>query len=86
LLDGLQGSEEAALASYNAGKSRVNNWLTWSNYREPAEFVESIPFLQTRDYVQVVLHNADIYRRLYRAAPGATTVRNRTVTPVDSSK
>lgn len=78
LLDGLQGSEEAALASYNAGKSRVNNWLTWSNYREPAEFVESIPFIQTRDYVQIVLHNADIYRRLYGASNVTALVRNRT--------
>ena len=65
LLDGLQESPEAALASYNAGKSRVDAWLAWGTYREPAEFVESIPFSQTRDYVEVVLHNADIYRRLY---------------------
>ncbi len=65
LLDGLRGSPEAALASYNAGKSRVEQWLTWSEYREPAEFVESIPFTQTRDYVEIVLHNADIYRRIY---------------------
>ncbi len=65
LLDGLRGSPEAALASYNAGKSRVEQWLTWAEYREPAEFVESIPFTQTRDYVEIVLHNADIYRRIY---------------------
>ncbi len=71
LLDGLQGSPEAALASYNAGKSRVDLWLAWTTYREPAEFVESIPFTQTRDYVEVVLHNADIYRRLYGRPPVA---------------
>jgi len=39
---------------------------TWNHYREPAEFVEAIPFTETRDYVQAVLRNADIYRRLYK--------------------
>ena len=35
-------------------------------YREPAEFIESIPFTETRDYVQAVLRNAEMYRRLYK--------------------
>jgi soluble lytic murein transglycosylase len=34
------------------------------NYREPAEFVESIPFNETRAYVQSVLRDADVYRKL----------------------
>jgi soluble lytic murein transglycosylase len=53
------------LAAYNAGPGRVQEWLKWMNYREPAEFVESIPFTQTREYVQAVLRNADIYREIY---------------------
>ena len=53
------------LAAYNAGPGRVHQWLMWSNYREPAEFVESIPFNETREYIQAVLRNADIYRELY---------------------
>jgi soluble lytic murein transglycosylase len=65
LSDELQGKWEAALASYNAGKSHVTNWLAAGNYREPAEFVESIPFNETRAYVQSVLRNADVYRKLY---------------------
>jgi soluble lytic murein transglycosylase len=65
MLDQLQGRWEPTLASYNAGKSRVVNWLRWSDFREPAEFIESIPFNETRNYVQSVLRNADIYRRLY---------------------
>ena len=65
LLDQLQGQWEATLASYNAGKSYVTRWLTWSHFREPAEFVESIPIAETRNYVQSVLRNADVYRRLY---------------------
>ena len=63
--DELEGKWEAALASYNAGKSRVLAWLSAHSYSEPAEFIESIPFTETREYVQAVLRNADIYRRLY---------------------
>jgi len=69
LLDELQGQWEATLASYNAGKSYVTRWLTWSHFREPAEFVETIPIAETRNYVQSVLRNADVYRRLYGAPP-----------------
>ncbi len=62
------GSLEQTLASYNAGPNRAAQWIMWRSYREPAEFVESIPFTETRDYVQAVLRNADIYRRLYEKA------------------
>jgi soluble lytic murein transglycosylase len=65
LLDQSQGKWEATLASYNAGKSRVTGWLGAGTYHEPAEFVESIPFNETRVYVQSVLRNAEVYRRLY---------------------
>ncbi len=65
LLDQHQGKWEATLASYNAGKSRVIGWLNGTTYRDSAEFVESIPFSETRVYVQSVLRNAEVYRRLY---------------------
>jgi soluble lytic murein transglycosylase len=61
------GSVEAALAAYNAGEDRVTSWTSGQTYREPAEFVESIPFTQTRLYVQIITRNATIYRRLYGA-------------------
>jgi soluble lytic murein transglycosylase len=60
------GSVEEVLAAYNAGENRVTQWTAGQTYREPAEFVDSIPFSQTRDYVQIVQRNAAIYRRLYR--------------------
>jgi len=66
MLDQNGGRLEETLAAYNAGPNRVAEWITRNHYREPAEFVESIPFTETRDYVQAVLRNADIYRRLYR--------------------
>ena len=63
----LGGRWEAALAAYNAGLTRANAWLTWGDFQEPAEFIETVPFSQTRNYVQVVLRNADMYRKLYSA-------------------
>jgi soluble lytic murein transglycosylase len=66
MLDHEGGSVEQTLAAYNAGPNRVVQWRTWANFREPAEFVESIPFTETRDYVQAVLRNAEMYRRLYK--------------------
>jgi soluble lytic murein transglycosylase len=70
---------ELALASYNAGGSRVDKWLSWGEYREPAEFIETIPFTETRTYVYAVLRNASIYRKLYdgegKLARPATVVR-----------
>ena len=59
------GSFEYALAAYNAGADRVQDWLGQGQYRDPQEFVESIPFTETREYVQNILRNASVYRQLY---------------------
>ena len=64
-LDHWMGDWTQTLAAYNAGPSRVRQWTNGLNFREPAEFVESIPFNETREYVQAVLRNADMYRELY---------------------
>jgi len=63
------GGAESALAAYNAGEDRVTLWTMGQSYRESAEFVDSIPFTETRQYVQIVTRNAAIYRRLYGAQP-----------------
>jgi soluble lytic murein transglycosylase len=67
LLDRFDGKPEYALAAYNAGASRVDSWLMMGNYRDAVEFVESIPFTETREYVQAIMRNASVYRRLYQA-------------------
>ena len=61
------GAFEYALAAYNAGADRVQDWLGQGKYRDPQEFVESIPFTETREYVQAILRNANVYRQLYGA-------------------
>lgn len=65
LLQRFDGGLEKAVAAYNAGGSRVEEWLGQGPYREPAEFVESIPVTQTREFVYIVLRNYRFYRDLY---------------------
>ena len=65
LLDKYNGNETAVIASYNAGASNVNRWLkTYANLSKE-EFIESIPFAETKDYVKKVLAVAVLYKRLY---------------------
>lgn len=64
----LTGSPEGALAAYNAGEDRIAAWQAERKYEELPELVESIPFSQTREYVQIVLRNAEVYRMIYGSA------------------
>jgi soluble lytic murein transglycosylase len=66
MVDKYNGQFEYALAAYNAGSDRVSDWLGEGHYRDPQEFVESIPFTETREYVQAILRNATVYRKLYQ--------------------
>ncbi len=59
------GGFEYALAAYNAGDDRVKDWQSAGKYRDVQEFVESIPFTETREYVQAIMRNANVYRQLY---------------------
>jgi soluble lytic murein transglycosylase len=65
MVDKFNGSFEQALAAYNAGSDRVEEWMGQGTYRDAPEFVESIPFTETREYVQAIMRNANVYRQLY---------------------
>jgi soluble lytic murein transglycosylase len=67
VLDRFGGQVEYALAAYNAGDVPVRAWMSAGNYQDIAEFVESIPYTETREYVQAILRNREIYRALYSA-------------------
>ena len=54
---------EYALAAYNAGDSTVRQWLAAGDYKDVPEFVESIPYSETRDYVQAILAGTDSSKR-----------------------
>ena len=75
VVDQFDGSYVLALAAYNAGAHRANRWI--ENYGDPRDpnvdpidWVESIPYSETRNYVQRVLENVQVYRtRLQDDAP-----------------
>jgi soluble lytic murein transglycosylase len=66
------GAPEYAAAAYNAGEDRLALWKGERVYDEIPEFVESIPFTETREYVQIVLRNAAVYRQLYGTTAKST--------------
>ena len=53
------------MASYNAGKQAVQRWLQRYGFTDEVEFVEDIPFSETRNYVKRVLASYDRYKSLY---------------------
>jgi soluble lytic murein transglycosylase len=65
MVDHFNGQVEYALAAYNAGDNRVEEWRSAGSYRDIDEFVESIPFTETREYVQAIVRNAEVYKRVY---------------------
>jgi len=54
----------ASIASYNAGPHVVSDWVT-SRERADDEWVEAIPYSETRSYVKRVMRSLEAYRRLY---------------------
>ena len=64
MMDKFGGVQEYALAAYNAGDNRVTEWQAAGPYSGIDEFVESIPFTQTREYVEAILRNEETYRAI----------------------
>jgi soluble lytic murein transglycosylase len=70
LLEEFKGKEIGALAAYNAGPHVVREWLAKNPTTAEDEFVENIPYAETRNYVIRVLGSTEVYRILYGASPG----------------
>jgi soluble lytic murein transglycosylase len=65
LLQRFGGRVDAAAAAYNAGSAPVKRWLERPGADDPDEFIELIPYQETRGYVRAVLRNRELYRALY---------------------
>lgn len=65
LLEEFGGKETFALAAYNAGPQIVREWLAQNGALEEDEFVEEIPYSETKNYIIRVMTSAQIYRDLY---------------------
>ncbi len=65
LLERYQGRAEYALAAYNAGEDKVDDWQTRYPVGNSALFVDLIPFQETRGYVSAIARNYYWYLRLY---------------------
>ena len=78
LLNNWDGSYPLAVASYNAGSGNVRKWVR--AYGDPrgqvdiVSWIEKIPFVETRGYVQRVLENTVVYDRLNPTLPGPQPV------------
>ena len=89
VVDEFDGSYVVALAAYNAGAHRARRWI--ENYGDPRtgeidpiDWVESIPFSETRNYVQRVLENLQVYRsRLNGDQPAPLLIERDLGGPID---
>jgi soluble lytic murein transglycosylase len=78
LIDNFGGSYVLATAGYNAGPGRPAEWISYcgdprSSSVDPVDFIECIPFSETRNYVMRVMEAAEVYRA--RLNGGVTTLR-----------
>lgn len=65
LLNKYNGKRHLALAAYNAGDHRVDEWLQYFGTAAEDEFIEMIPFTATRNYVKNILRNYYYYKFYY---------------------
>jgi soluble lytic murein transglycosylase len=73
LISSYRGSYVMAVAAYNAGPGRVRQWVAAfgdprTSAVDPVDWVERIPFTETRNYVQRVLEGLQLYRCRFKNA------------------
>ena len=74
LVDDFGGSYILAIAAYNAGPTNARNWINeWGDPRSSSidvvDWIELIPFSETRNYVQRVMENLQVYRHRLAGEP-----------------
>jgi soluble lytic murein transglycosylase len=78
LLDRYDGNRVLALAAYNAGPHRVTRWLNPQDETVPVDvWIETIPFRETRNYVQAVLAYNVVFQYQLGTAGSLLTERER---------
>ena len=91
LIEDFNGSYIMSIAAYNAGSSRVGEWQgaygdPRSTAVDPIDWIENIPFSETRNYVQRVMENFEVYRTQLAASPQkiriADDIRRNTGAPI----
>ena len=85
LLETFRGDRALALAAYNAGPNRVREWLRVfgdprSGGVDPIDWIELVPFAETRNYIQRVLESAAVYRHRLKASAESAAAATRTAT------
>ncbi len=75
LLSGYDGSYILSLAAYNAGPGRVKQWIgdfgdPRNKASDPVDWIERIPFSETRKYIQRILESAQLYRCRFESGKG----------------
>ncbi len=79
LVNDFGGSYVLAIAAYNAGSGRAREWIAdWGDPRSSSvdvvDWVELIPFNETRNYVQRVMENLQVYRHRLAGTPTPITI------------
>lgn len=69
LFDRWKGTWIPAVASYNANADAVRGWLKHRARPDPVEFIEEIPYEETRSYVKLVMRNQVFYQRMLATGP-----------------
>jgi soluble lytic murein transglycosylase len=66
LADEFNGNLQLILAAYNGGSGNVNKWLKDDRYSKDGKSLDYIPFKETSDYVEKVLKNYEMYKKIYK--------------------
>ena len=77
----MQPDVSVIIAAYNAGPSRVKQWKLANgdprgNVIDAVDWIESIPFAETRNYVQRTLENLQVYRTMLNGTKVASTLES----------